>query len=82
MSSSLLVLNNNNERVCGIRQEKTLHLISNSPFDPKPLSQQIRRENLAVNQSEVNSNCRGLFQSGLTFHSIKLILIPGEKSCT
>ena len=66
MSSSLLVLNNNNERVCGIRQEETLHLISNSPFDPKALTQQIRRENLAVNQSEVISNCRGLFQSGLT----------------
>ena len=35
MSSSLLVLNNDNERVCGIRQKVTLDLLLNSPFDPK-----------------------------------------------
>ena len=35
MSSSLLVLNNDNERVCGIRQKVTLDLMLNSPFDPK-----------------------------------------------
>ena len=35
MSSSLLVLNNDNERVCGIRQNVTLDLMLNSPFDPK-----------------------------------------------
>ena len=35
MSSSLLVLNNDNERVSGIRQKVTLDLMLNSPFDPK-----------------------------------------------
>ena len=35
MSSSLLVLNNDNERVSGIRQKATLDLMLNSPFDPK-----------------------------------------------
>ena len=35
MSSSLLVLNSDNERVCGIRQKVTLDLMLNSPFDPK-----------------------------------------------
>ena len=35
MSSSLLVLNNDNERVSGIRQRVTLDVMLNSPFDPK-----------------------------------------------
>ena len=42
MSSSLLVLNNDNERVCGIRQKVTLDLMLNSPFDQKALTQQIQ----------------------------------------
>ena len=35
MSSSFLVLNNDNERLSGIRQKGTLDLMLNSPFDPK-----------------------------------------------